>query len=393
MASSKCFIELEPNIKAALSKSENVNKLLTHIRNYLGKNAELLAKASVEEKPGFSVNEDQQIVFDCMGIDRPMVLDVLTRTTQSDVHKGWAVWQGEQYLAFAMCIRYFEKVKNKMASQLMQLYFDMLWYNALHRKYFKYPPKHEVMEYTIANLSNKYDIKRIGNLMGTLRKISDNNHRNALSRLLSNDDDQIFVYQRDLRTRLNGFLKALSIQYYTNYEQGNYLNVDKDKNTDEEGNEYSVDRKSDSAALYNAAESFSLWFITNRLNERLVKICSGISPEISPFKFASVLNGIKEDKKGRLKKVVIGLLEQLSDIHGDATFRAIHTKEFPIFCIRMLSKSNSKNESINMVKNNVDSLLNDYCSTFKTTKREATKINYRKALMSYIAFGIQLQRK
>ena len=393
MASSKCFIELDPYIKGSLSKPENVNKLLTHIKNYLGKNATILAKASIEEKPGFSINEDQQIVFDCMGIDREQVLDVLTRTKQSDVHKGWAVWKGEQYLAFALCIRYFEKMKNKNASQLMQLYFDMLWYNALHRKYFKFPPKHEVMEYTITNLSNKYDIKRIGNLMGTLRKISDNNHKNALSRLLSDEDDKIFVYQRDLRTRLNGFMKALTNQYMYNYENGNYLNVDKDKNSDDEGNEYNVERKSDSAALYNAAESFSLWFVTNRLNDRLVKICSGISPEISPFKFSTVLNGIKEDNKNRLKGIVIGLLEQLSDIHGDSAFRAIHTKEFPIFCIRILSKSNSKNESINTVKNNIDSLLNDYCSTFKTTKREATKINYRKALISYIAFGLQLQRK
>lgn len=390
--SSKCFIELEPTINANLAKRENIRKLEMHIKNYLGKNAEILSKPSIEEKPGFSINEDQQIVFDVTGLSRSQVADVLNRTTQKDVHKGWAVWNGEQYLVFTMCIRYFEKTKNRQMSQLMQLYYGMLWYVALHRKYFDFV-KHEVMEYTIANLSNKYDIKRLGSLMATLRKIIDNNHRNALSRLLKDSDDEIFVYQRDLRTRLNGFMKTLTNAYMENYYNGNYLNTDSTKATDEEGNEYMNNRASDTGAIYSAAESFALWFVTNRLNDRIIKVCAGMSPEISTFKLQSVLNNMKEDKHNRIKTIVLSILDNLSELQGDNAFKAIHTREFPIFCIRLLSKGNSKNQSIKSLKESVDGLLKDYCDTFRTTKREATRISYRKALIVYIAMGLQAQRK
>ena len=394
MAKSKCFIELEPFIKKGLGNLSNSKILEDHIKDYFGKNSSILAEASIAEKPGFSIGSDQDVMFKCMGVTRAQVADVLKRTTNSDVHKGWAVWNGEQYLAFSMAVRYYAKVKNEKMVELVSLYLGMLFYNSLHRKYFsKFPPKKEVMDYTISTMSNKYDIKRIGSLFGALRKIVQNNHDNALSRLLLTSDDDIMIYQRDLRTRINGFIKSISNAYYTNYENGNYLNVDKDTGLDGEGEEYKKERNSDAGLIYTASESFEIWFMTNRLNERVLRIAASLSSEISSSKLGSILNGIKGDTTGRLRGIVTGLLDYLAEDQQDSSLKAIHSREFSIFCMRVLSKSNSKNENVLRVKINTDSLLEDYCDVFKKTKREATRISYRKAFITYLALALQVQRR
>jgi len=392
--SSKCFIELQETVSKNLSKNENKKLLEDHIKKYLSSITTILASGTLETKPNFSIKEDQGVVFKASGLTRPMVMDVLRRTRQRDVHSGWKVWQGEQYLAFAMVLRYFAIKKDRQMTELMKIYFTLLFYSSLYRKYFTLGfAKPEVMSYTIANMSNKFDIKKLGSLMATLRKISDNNHENAIKRLVSTSDNDIFVYQRDLRTRINGFLKNIYGLYKNNYTTGKYLNVDKDQLEDEEGKTYTADRSSDAGAVFSAAESFSIWFVTNRLNAKIIKVCCSVSPDISIFKLESTLNAIKEDDGNRIRLIVQSILEVLSSTQNDNSFKGVHSKGFPLFCIRLLSKSNSSNESIKNIKYNIDALLSEFCTTFRETKREATKISYRKALITYIALGLQVQRK
>jgi len=107
----------------------------------------------------------------------------------------------------------------------------------------------------------------------------------------------------------------------------------------------------------------------------------------------STLNAIKEDDGNRIRLIVQSILEVLSSTQNDNSFKGVHSKGFPLFCIRLLSKSNSSNESIKNIKYNIDALLSEFCTTFRETKREATKISYRKALITYIALGLQVQRK
>jgi hypothetical protein len=393
MQSTRCFIELEPFTDKSFSDRNNRKILREHIREYIGRNIEILSAPSLEEKPSFSMNEDQEIMFTSMGVTRIQIADILNRTNNKDVHAGWKVWSSEQYLAFTMTIRYFTRAKDKEMMDLCGLYFAIMIYSFLHRKYFKHGAKKEVMDYTIGTLSNKYDIKKYGSLIEVLKKIADGNLENAKSRLLKTEDIDIFVYPRDFRTRMNTFIQNISNEYYKNYEEGNYLNIEKDEMENEEGESFKIDRLSDSSAIYSAADSFEIWFMTNRLNETLIRSISSMTPEISPSKLSSTLNAVKYDKKGRLRIIIRSLVGSLLENQKDNSLRAIHSKAFPIFCIKILSMSNTKNDNIVTLKRNTDSLLNDYCDTFRKTKREASKINYRKAIILYFAMGLQMQRK
>lgn len=394
MATTKCSIELEPLIKKALDDKNNVKAIETHIKNYLGQNSEILSDTSLWQCPSFSRSEDQEVIFIRSGITRAQVKSCLERTSNKDVKTGWKMFSNEMYLACTMIIRAFVKKNDMNMANLVQMFFSLWIYSNLHgRKYWEFGCKKEVMDYTISTLSNKYDIKRMGSLIVVLKKIGEMNLQNSKSRLVSQDDDNIFVYARDLRTRLNGFLKNIAQEYYKNYEQGNYLNVDKDDHLDDEGDEYKMERSSDSGKIFSAAESFEIWFMTNKINEKIARIIANLTPEISPAKLISILNSIKADNSGRIKNIIVGMLGTLIAEQNDASLRGIHSKEFPIFCIRILSKSNSKNELIVNMKISLDSLLKEYCDTFRTTKREASKINYRKAVIMYFAMALQLQRK
>lgn len=393
MASTKCFVELDPYIQRALGIPLNVKTLQKHIKDYLGENSEILSSPSLNEKPTFSRGEDQEIMFTCLGITRAQIADILKRTGNRDVKAGWKVWNSEQYLAFTMAIRYFTKKHNEEMIKLLRLYFAVMLYSFMYRKYFEYGVKKEVMEYTIGGLSNKFDLKRLGSLILVLEKIAEGNHENAKSRLIKDTDDDIFVYPRDFRTRMNTFVQNIAVEYYKNYDEGNYLNTDKAQEEGENGEEYQTSRGSDSGAIYEAAETFEIWFMTNRLNERLVRTVSNMSPEISPAKLSSILNSIKTDKQGRLNRTVRAMLGLLMESQKDNSLKAIHSKAFPLFCIRILSKSNTKNDNILTTKENINSMLNDFSETYRKTKREASRINYRKALIMYLAMGLQIQRK
>ena len=390
---SQCFIELEPFINKGLSNPANQKILEAHVKKYMGENAPILAKSDLHECPGFSREADQGVLFQCMGTTRAQFADVLKRTTNRDVRTGWRMFQNEMYLACTMAVRYFVKTNNKRMAELIGIFFGVWLYSSLHRKYWEFGNNEAAMAYTINNLSNKFDLKKLGSVIAVLKKISDSNLANAKSRLVSKSDDDIFVYARDYRTRCNSFIKNIAKEYYDNLQNGRYMVVDKATGIDEEGEEYAVERTSDSGAIFSASESFEIWFMTNRLNERLLRTISSLTPEISPAKLANTLNSIKADNKGRIRRVLAGMLGSLMEVQKDNSLRAIHSKEFPIFCVRILSKSNSKNELVIGMKKAVDDLLMDYCDTFRKTKREASRINYRKAIVLYFAMALQIQRK
>lgn len=390
---SQCFIELEPFINKGLSDPANQKILEAHVKKYMGENAPILAKSDLHECPGFSREADQGVLFQCMGTTRAQFADVLKRTTNRDVRTGWRMFQNEMYLACTMAVRYFIKTNNKRMAELIGIFFGVWLYSSLHRKYWEFGNNEAAMAYTINNLSNKFDLKKLGSVIAVLKKISDSNLANAKSRLVSKSDDDIFVYARDYRTRCNSFIKNIAKEYYDNLQNGRYMVVDKATGVDEEGEEYAVERTSDSGAIFSASESFEIWFMTNRLNERLLRTISSLTPEISPAKLANTLNSIKADNKGRIRRVLAGMLGSLMEVQKDNSLRAIHSKEFPIFCVRILSKSNSKNELVIGMKKAVDDLLMDYCDTFRKTKREASRINYRKAIVLYFAMALQIQRK
>jgi hypothetical protein len=249
------------------------------------------------------------------------------------------------------------------------------------------------MDYTINNLSNKFDIKRLGSLMKALEKISDNNHDNYEKSFISDDDDAIFRYIEGLRTRLNNFVQKVANEFMYNYDHKLYLNKDAVSMRGEDGSDdYNVNRKSDSSAIEQGASNYIIWFSTNALDERGLLLASTINKDVSLNSLRNIINSLKNEDMNKLELIVAGLLASLMLSQKDNDLKAVCNVKFIPFALTIFTKSNMKDENLLAIRDNLNFLLNKYSVTFASTTREATKIAYRKALLIYVAYTIQKQR-
>ena len=107
------------------------------------------------------------------------------------------------------------------------MYLAVNFYSSLHRKYFPTgSAKAQVMNYTIENLTLKFDIKRLGSLKKVLIKIGENLHTSQVKNLMSDDDNLIIKYPTDMRSRLNSMVKRVRNEFEKNYKSGKYINTD-----------------------------------------------------------------------------------------------------------------------------------------------------------------------
>jgi hypothetical protein len=76
----------------------------------------------------------------------------------------------------------------------------------------------------------------------------------------------------------------------------------------------------------------------------------------------------------------------------DNDLKAVCNIKFIPFVVSVYGKSNSVDENVGKIKDNLDYLLTKYSPLYTNTSREATKIAYKKALLIYFSYLIQKSR-
>jgi len=388
MINHKEFVFLANKIKPRLEDQSLQRDFMNEIRNVFDRDSEVLSDIGLSSKPSISSTP----FFKLTGLTDVEITDAMKKANLKNFNPVFL--NNPFFINATLIIRHYTITNNKRMVEISKLATTVRIYAMLHRKYFPVGyAKKEVMDYTINNLSNKFDIKRLGSLQAALQKIGDANHENYEKSFTNDSDDEIFRYIEGLRTRLNAFVQKIANEFTYNYKHKLYINTDMTAMKDEEGEEdFNYDRKSDSSSIEQATSSFVIWNSMNSLDEKGLLIASNLSGSITTNSLKAIINNFKSNDNELIKEV-IGAIFTITMLHQkDNDLKAVCNIKFIPFVVSVYGKSNSVDENVGKIKDNLDILLNKYSPLYSNTTREATRIAYKKALLIYFSYLIQKQR-
>ena len=139
-------------------------------------------------------------------------------------------------ISCALALKYGLEKKNKDLINNLTFLLTMSFYPSVYSKYYQYDPNKTVMEYVVANLSNKYKLKKIG-LLNYLIEMGKTCLDNHTANLLKGDDKAFVKLINDIKSRLNQFMKNIRNEFDIAYKNNKAILT---FTTDFSGDEYKV---------------------------------------------------------------------------------------------------------------------------------------------------------
>ena len=201
------------------------------------------------------------------------------------------------------------------------------------------------MNYTINNLTNKYKIKQMGSIYNALLDTTLVSHENAKDDLIKGDDKAIIDYLNSAQTRINSMLKNIADEYYNNHKQQNYLNLEEDKNTEDDfrmadSNIFSVDKLTNQVLLKLLIDGPNI-----RLIDYAAKLCS-----VSVSELRNYINFMVVDENREEIKTIIENIIFLYIFNEQNKAEEITSNKFMIYCLELYRKSNTTDKNILKIK-------------------------------------------
>lgn len=290
------------------------------------------------------------------------------------------------------CIRYFVLKNMKAELELACVYmaFSGSFYPSIHYGRFPAAQPQEyrhVMEYVINNeLSQKFDLKREGTLIGAIKSICNTwvTSYNKLFKSFS-DEDCVYLLQQ-LHNRIKSFLINIAELYYKVYDdKDKYLAYSSDIYDEE--NFRLADNDSLKAERYTMA---AMNYITTKsVNYKFCKLSADSNVKVDEVK--SIIESIQSDKTN-IPKVKELIELTIVDFMNNSEVKDVTGVDYLSHTIT--AKPNAKEPVIVRQKEIVEDLLLNHAPAYKRRRnREDTKNSYIRAIMSYYAMVVSQANK
>ena len=382
---------LSPIVSKAITDKRQVDNFINMILKWFDRNNHIMSDTAIQKRPIFS-KDDSIAIYAVTNLNEDAIYNLLRES--ASIKNNWDIMKEEaksgisSWIAYAFLIRELVKSKREREANIVLMFFTMRIYATLYSKRFLFEPKREVLDYVVANLSNKFDIKRLGSFAKAIKKLADTSHETYLNDLLSNDDKDVLNYITSIRTRLKGFVGNFFNECKIAWASGNYLNTDSLINTKGGEDDFVPERTSDSQTVMGRAQGFGVYFASHRLDETIV-LHSARQCDIPFNELLNVLQNTQKDSDPIMQRISAALLTLYLESYRDPELKKVASVHWVPFAVSQFIKTNTNNPAIITIKDNFDKILTRYCRKFTDTKREATKSAYRKALMLFVAVYIQ----
>ena len=377
--------ELYPNVVEKIKKNENQLKLC--ISRYIEYHAKELYDICPCDRIYFTTNElDDFYTSTQINIDD--ATKAISDTYYSSIEPFNPAAAKDEFTIVMICIiRYFFKINKSKELELCIIYlaFSGKFYSSIHFGLFqKFPPSEyrSIMEYVVNNkLSNKYDIKREGNVFGAIRSVCQTWLNSYKSRLNSfSDEDVVYIIQQ-LHNRIKSFMKNIAQVYYEVYNNKEaYLVYNSDSLDDDD---YHL-ADSDSQIIERIVEKTIITINTTSVDYKLCKMASDSNVKTDEVK--SIIETLLNDNNNlpEIKELIRLIVTEYFVVSKDKDVRNIDfiTKTIAV-------KPNSKNPNIIREKEIIETWLMDNSPTYKRRRsREATKNSYHRSILMYFTLLI-----
>lgn len=263
---------------------------------------------------------------------------------------------------------------------------EYLWafseYPILYRTYWSLGVKEDLMNYTIEHLGSKYQIKKVGNLLGLL-KYDATATVTVMKDTLTDGADHIYLdFTNGIRTRMNSKFRNISNAYYDNDK----INATQHDKTTQFDDGSLADQDGIGTNIARTVDTTINKYITGDINVSLAGVAADAN-KIDKNNLIGYLNQINTSKGNMINKFIENVITIYFMKNPSAD--GISSSDFVSFGLSLYrSISMSKDEMYKKIRDILDHWMFDIINIKETYQREATVINYTRAIYNYMILMI-----
>lgn len=330
---------------------------------------------------------DEDELFAVLNIDKSKVLEALSKTyywPMADYKPSCA--KDPLTIVALMIVRYFllKKMDKELNMAMIYLSFSGKLYPSCHFGSFPkvVPREYEhIMLYVVNNgLSEKYDIKATGSVIGAVQSIN-NTWINTYKAEWKENLDETYTYLlQQLHTRIKSFMKNIAEEYYKAYSNKNsYITYDSDL-IDNDG-ENTKERLADNDALkLERYVNKTIGYITTYgIDYKVCQMASDSNVKTDEIK--TIIEGIISDMDN-IPLMTELLRLQIGTYMKQSSTKDIRDIDYVTYSIK--AKPNTKDKDVIRQKEIIENWLDKSDSDYRKRKtREATRLSYNRSLLKY----------
>lgn len=377
---------VEKNIFTVLDTPEGRRKYKRIQDEYINRNMDKLSTAGPMYLIVFGDN-DQKAYFDLFGIKKEDVVAAIKKVTENTgVNSDFKFLRQNPILdVLYFCIRYFTLRKDEQGVNATLGIFALGIYWSKFTKYFPKGVIGPVMDYTIDNMTEKFMVKKCGNIFNTLMTSIKQSYDFHKKRFLQGGDDDVVAFLQRISNDQNSLMKKIANEYQKNYAAGNAVTTsNEDYDPD---NPILDDVQNASTIVQNQVAKVTLPMISNGVDLVLAEAAARMST-ISISDCREYLIKIMTQKNlPTLEKLVESILF-LFIYTENRGVKDIKSQYFLVWAAALFRKTNSKDENLR----NINFILEKWAEEsgiYDRYKREASRINYKKGIFFYVILSIQ----
>ena len=377
--------ELYAQISTVLSNPNMDKKFKQAVGNFIDRNNTKLRTPGPQYMIPFG-DGDKKIFYDILGIDERDVVKMVVKVTENLNGSNFKYLRSNPiFWVFYYCIRHYTFAKDAKGLNTALVIYALSVYPSLFYNYFKYEVSDVgCMAYTIDNLTEKFIFKQQRHLFGALTFSIQQSYKFLKNGIIDGSDKEAIRFIQRIHNDQNSLLKKIAIRYYENKAKG--LSIGSALDTGDSG-EIIDTYVNDTSQVETVVRGISLPIITNGINLSYVEACAKMS-QISVSEVRFYLSKIiTEDQTFTIEKFLESILF-LWLYDEKKTKKEINTSEFLIWASQLFRKTNSNNDNIARIKDTLNK-WGDLSGLHKKFTREASRVNYKKAIFFYFILMIQ----
>ena len=376
---------LYAQIETVLNNERMDKKFKQLVGNFIDKNISKLRTPGPQYMIAFG-DSDKKAFFDVFGIDESEIIQLVIKITSSLNGSEFKYLRSNPILwLFYYCIRFYTLKKDAKGLNTALVIYALAVYPSVFYNYFKYEVSDVAcMAYTMDNLTQKFIFKQQGHLFGALTFSIQQSYKFLQPGIIDGADKEAIRFIQRIRNDQNSLIKKIAVQYFANKEKG--LRISSALDTGETG-EIIDSYVNDTSQVEAVSHTIVLPILTNGINLTFVEASAKIA-QISMSEVRFYLSKIIVDNQNSTIEKFIESILFLWLYDEKKTKREINTSEFLVWSAQLFKKTNSNNDNIARIKNTLND-WGDLSGLHKKFTREASRINYKKAIFFYFIFCIQ----
>lgn len=374
---------------------KNFPKVIQHIAVYIDKGSEVLQTKDVSKHLLYTQSIENAL-YDAAGVDKAEIIKIIKECEDIDQRIQDATMPIYNFIMLLSCVyeKYAEDLKTMYKFKgdpglYVRFYLALRLYSICQRQIFHHEARSDIMEYTIQNLSNRYDISKYTNIYNWLYDYMTTNNSKLDIDFTAIKNTEIHAWNSKYITRIKSNLKYIYKEFDNNYRNNKTIIEENIHVTNKEGDTYYAVTTSVSNQIEIYSKNVQQQFIQDKeVRDNLIAIaCKNNHCSASKLKY--ILTELKDDPNdNRLLMAVIMDLVSFWIISGKQKTENIHSMVFIKRCIGAYSISNTYDPFIISLKQHLAQIVEKYGQKYVDIDKKTTVNNFKQSLFLYMVFYI-----